>query len=350
MKSERRYDIEFLRILAMLSIVMGHCFAIYGSWETSLKLEDSTESLVYRGVHPFLIYWALPIFTAISGYLIGYRGVFTSSSFNYKAFIWKKTKRLYFPAVFFSLLYALLFHREVFCDIRLLMWLFIDGQGHLWFLYMLFSLYILAYPVYLLCQKSTKYWVYILCSITICVVSCFFPLETSIFTVFFYQMFFFIGAYIGSRHKVREHKQTRSLWLNIIARGVLYVVVFYLLSVIKESQSVTCIVEKYPRFMFFQHWFFRLLIGLFSTIATFPILPISVHVCKGLRQMSSLSYKIYIVHQFILIGLLNSAEALLMDLHQVTPLLFPFILFGVVFIASLCISLCFSQIPILKDL
>lgn len=334
----------------MLSIVMGHCFAIYGVWETPLSLERSTEHILYYSVNPILIYWALPIFTAISGYLIGYRGSFTSSSFNYRAFIWKKTKRLYFPAVFFSLLYALLFHREVFCDIRLLSRLFIDGQGHLWFLYMLFLLYVLAYPVYLLCQKSTKYWVYILCSITICVVSCFFPLGTSIVTVFFYQAFFFIGAYIGSRHKARRPRQARSMWLNILARGALYVVIFYLLSVIKGSHFVTCVVEISPSFLFFQHWIFRMLIGLFSTIATFSVLPVSVHVCKGLRQMSSLSYKIYIVHQFILIGLLNSAEALLMDLHQVIPLLFPFILFGVVFIASLCISLCFSQIPILKDL
>ena len=100
MKRERRYDIELLRILAMLSIVMGHCFAIYGVWETPLSLDRSPESFVYRGVNPLLIYWALPIFTAISGYLVGYRGVFTSSSFNYKAFVWKKAKRLYFQQFF----------------------------------------------------------------------------------------------------------------------------------------------------------------------------------------------------------------------------------------------------------
>lgn len=350
MKSERRYDIELLRILAMLSIVMGHCFAIYGVWETSLSLELSSEYRLYCGVNPILIYWALPIFTAISGYLIGYRGVFASNSFNYKAFVWRKAKRLYFPAVFFSLLYALLFHREVFYDIRLLSRVFIDGQGHLWFLCMLFLLYVLAYPVYLLCQKRGKCLGVFLCSMGICIVSCFFPLGTSIFTVFFYQAFFFIGAYIGSRHKVRESKQARSLWLNIVARGGLYVVVFYLLSVIKESRFVTCVVEISPSFLFFQHWIFRLLIGLLSVVLTFSILPISVDVCKGLRQVSSLSYKIYIVHQFILVGLLNSAEALLMDLHQVTPLLFPFILLGIVVTASVCISICFCKIPILKDL
>ena len=350
MKRERRYDIELLRIFAMLSIVMGHCFAIYGVWETSLSLDRSTESFVYRGVNPLLIYWALPIFTAISGYLIGYRGVFTSGSFNYKAFIWKKAKRLYFPAVFFSLLYALLFHREVFYDIRLLSRVFIDGQGHLWFLCMLFLLYVLAYPVYLLCQKRTKYWGMFLCSMVICVVSCFFPLGTSIFTVFFYQVFFFIGAYIGSGHKARRPRQARSMWLNILARGVLYVVAFYFLSVTKESRFVTCVVERYPSFLFFQHWFFRMLIGLLAIVLTFPILPISAHLCEILQRAASLSYKIYIVHQFILVGLLNSVAALLMDLHQVTPLLFPFILFGIVVTASVCISICFCQIPILKDL
>lgn len=350
MKSERRYDIELLRILAMLSIVMGHCFAIYGVWKTSLSLELSSEYRLYCGVNPILIYWALPIFTAISGYLIGYRGVFASNSFNYKAFVWRKAKRLYFPAVFFSLLYALLFHREVFYDIRLLSRVFIEGQGHLWFLCMLFLLYVLAYPVYLLCQKKTKCWGIFLCSMGIGIVSCFSPLGTSIFTVFFYQMFFFIGAYIGSGHKSRRPRQARSWWLSILARGTLYVVVFYLLLVTKESRFVTCVVERYPSFLFFQHWFFRMLVGLLSIVLTFSILPISAHLCEVLQRAASLSYKIYIVHQFILVGLLNSAEALLMNLHQVTPLLFPFILFGIVVTASVCISICFCQIPILKDL
>ena len=350
MKSERRHDIELLRILAMLSIVMGHCFAIYGVWETSLSLELSYEYRLYCGVNPILIYWALPIFTAISGYLIGYRGVFASNSFNYKVFVCRKAKRLYFPAVFFSLLYALLFHREVFYDIRLLSRVFIDGQGHLWFLCMLFLLYVLAYPVYLLCQKRTKCWGMFLCSMVICIVSCFFPLGTSIFTVFFYQVFFFIGAYIGSGHKARRPRQARSLWLNIVARGALYVVVFYLLSVIKESRFVTCVAEICPSLLFFQHWFFRMLIGLFAVVLTFPILPIAVHLSRISQRVSSLSYKIYIVHQFILVGLLSSTETFLMDLNQVAPLLFPVVLFGIVFITSLCISFCFLQIPILKGL
>mgnify|MGYP001941656158 CR=1 FL=1 len=69
-----RYDIEALRVIAMLCIVSGHCFAVYGVWSTGLQVDNISEVNLYRAVNPLLIYFALPVFTAISGYLIGYRG------------------------------------------------------------------------------------------------------------------------------------------------------------------------------------------------------------------------------------------------------------------------------------
>lgn len=172
MENNKRYDIEALRILAMLCIVMGHCFAIYGVWVTDLNLENASESSIYQAINPLLIYYALPIFTSISGYLLGYKSIFSSPSFDYFSFIRKKVKRLYIPALFFSIVYALLFHKETFSDFSLFAKLIFQGQGHLWFLYMLFMLYTFSYPAYLLYHKINR-WVYFFIAFSICIISCF---------------------------------------------------------------------------------------------------------------------------------------------------------------------------------
>lgn len=350
MGNNKRYDIEALRILAMLCIVMGHCFAIYGVWVTDLNLEITRESSVYKAINPLLIYYALPIFTSISGYLLGYRSIFSSPSFDYFSFVRKKVKRLYIPALFFSIVYALLFHKETFSDFSLFAELLIQGQGHLWFLYMLFMLYILSYPAYLLYKKINRR-VYCFIVFIICIISCFFPLGTSLFTVFFYQIFFFSGILIGETQKQSKVRNINSyVSVQLLIRGMLYFVVFYLLSLIKESSYITNLTEQYASFHYFQHWFFRFIIGLLSIIITFSLMPLALHLNKAFSKIASMSYNIYIIHQFILIGLLTIAKPQLLALHEYTPWLFPFFLFLIVFVLSCLISFCFTKLPVLKEL
>ena len=350
MVSNKRYDIEALRILAMLCIVMGHCFAIYGVWVTDLNLENASESSIYHAINPLLIYYALPIFTSISGYLLGYKSIFSSPSFDYFSFIRKKVKRLYIPALFFSIVYALLFHKETFSDISLLAKLLIQGQGHLWFIYMLFTLYILSYPAYLLCHKINRRFYFFILFI-VCIVSCFYPLGTSLFTVFFYQIFFFSGILIGEKQKQSKVKNVNSfVSVQLLIRGISYIVVFFLLSLIKESSYMTKLTEQYASFHYFQHWFFRFIIGLLSIIITFSLMPLALHLNKAFSKIASMSYNIYITHQFILIGLLAIANPQLLALHEHTPWLFPFLLFLIVFVMSYLISLCFTKLPVLNKL
>ena len=47
MNIKKRYDIEVIRIIAMFCIVMGHCFAIYGTWQTPLNESLSSEAHLY---------------------------------------------------------------------------------------------------------------------------------------------------------------------------------------------------------------------------------------------------------------------------------------------------------------
>lgn len=334
----------------MLCIVTGHCFAVYGVWSTGLQVDNTSEGSLYRAVNPLLIYFALPVFTAISGYLVSYRRSFSMPSFSYSSFFWKKVKRLYLPALFFSLLYAVLFQRDVFWDYSTSVKLFIDGQGHLWFLYMLFLLYVLSFPIYLIFRRWSK-WICVGVSLSVCLVSCFFPLETSIFTVFFYQVFFLLGVFIGDKHTQCETEAKKTnIAEHVLIRCMVYVLLFYMFSIVKESSCVSYTADAYPRLHYFQHWFFRLLVGLLSIFLSFSMLPVSIKPNKILVGFASMSYKIYIVHQFVLVGLLTCAQSQLSTLHKITPWLFPFVLCLLVFLSSLLISLLLSKIPYLKSL
>lgn len=48
-KEKFRYDLETLRAITMLPIIIGHCFAIYGVWDTALLPVTSVDLLTIHG-------------------------------------------------------------------------------------------------------------------------------------------------------------------------------------------------------------------------------------------------------------------------------------------------------------
>lgn len=122
----------------------------------------------------------------------------------------------------------------------------------------------------------------------------------------------------------------KHLYFRIARNYIVYVTIFTLLALLKETEYTALIYSQHPRLQYFQHWFFRLLIGSLSILLTFSLLPRPLSKNKFLENISSLSYKLYITHQFILMGLLGllySTTSLLERLYQHTVFLFPLSLF-----------------------
>lgn len=118
----------------------------------------------------------------------------------------------------------------------------------------------------------------------------------------------------------------KHLYFRIARNCIVYVTIFTLLALLKETEYTALIYSQHPRLQYFQHWFFRLLIGSLSILLTFSLLPRPLSKNKFLENISSLSYKLYITHQFILMGLLGllySTTSLLERLYQHTVFLFP---------------------------
>lgn len=348
MQQLRRFDIEILRIISMLGIIAGHCFSFYDALDSTLRQFVFQGFGICKGVNPILIYFSLPIFTSIAGYLIGMQGLFFNPEFDYKRYVKKKIKRLYLPAIVFSLMYALFFNRSIIYEPFRFLLIFIQGQGHLWYLFMLFWLYCVSCPI-LLFARRVGYTFSIVMSFFICLVSCFFPLETTIFTILFYQFFFFIGVRFGRIHSESKVKRNKhGLTFRVLSRCFIYVFTFCLLAILKESDFSNSISLMSESLFYFQHWGFRLAIGVLSVFLAFSLLPFDVSNPKVVGFISSHCYLVYIIHQFLIIGFVRHFPEFCVDAWARLNGIFPLLLFLAVTIVSYILAVVAKTLPILR--
>lgn len=91
---ERRHDIDWLRVLAMLSVFLFHCarFFDYEDWHVK-NLQTSFGFTVFVGI---LVQWIMPIFFVLSGQSTWFALRFRSAG----QYIGERFKRLFIPLVF----------------------------------------------------------------------------------------------------------------------------------------------------------------------------------------------------------------------------------------------------------
>lgn len=94
MKTERKYEIDWLRILLILSVFLFHVGMIFNSWGWHIKNETQYPELRY--IMSFLHYWRMPMLFFISGvgtyFALGKRKI--------GAYVKERTHRLIIPLIF----------------------------------------------------------------------------------------------------------------------------------------------------------------------------------------------------------------------------------------------------------
>lgn len=163
---ERRYDLDWLRVIAILLLHLFHCaMPFIAEWDWHLKNEET--SYLVLECNYFLSRWRMPILFFISG--IG--TIFVLNEKSVLQFIWQRTKRLLIPLLFGMLMivpaqvyferiykgadytsyfdfYPTIFTTTVYPEGNL-------SWHHLWFIAYLFVYSLLAIPLILL-FKSPK--------------------------------------------------------------------------------------------------------------------------------------------------------------------------------------------------
>lgn len=199
MESQRNFQIVNLRVLAILSVVLGHSCIIYdGYWSTYSAAYESNFFMLLKAV---ITTYQMQVFFAVSGFLF----YFSIQKHSYIDIVKNKSKRLLIPFFFVGLCWLipvrLLAHYpkydgSYFTGVKQFV---MSDWGHLWFLPVLFVFFICLY-YFLKCKSSlTKDIVFLAVCLLLGLGSKFLPLfallKLSLNWVFWFVLGFYMSKY-----------------------------------------------------------------------------------------------------------------------------------------------------------
>lgn len=168
-KPERRYDLDWLRVLAVLLLIYFHSAAVFYTGDLGeFYIKNDPSSSEMQGFILFVHQWHMPLFFLLSGAATW----FALSSRTTGEYVIERFKRLFIPFLFGTLVivppqvyYRLLsskdyqdsyihFYPQFFNGIRP------QGNfewGHLWFIIYLFIFSLIALPLFLHLRRANQY-------------------------------------------------------------------------------------------------------------------------------------------------------------------------------------------------
>lgn len=341
--------ISIWRPILILSIVIGHSFAIYnGAWQ--YDFESGVDYIAaYNWENSFFISFQLEAFFFISGYLF-WRGRYIERKLTpstYYHFIKKKFARLYVPSIVFSLLYLYFFTEPI--ESKDVMEALLLGKGHLWFLPTIFW----CFAIHRLLSKWGREHlrIYLLLSFLAIYVGTgiyhFFP---TIFTywlarVTLYYFFFVLGASIRDT-QVDNH--IRKVYAK--RRGKYYILLFaffflglWLIPILGNSFSLWS--ESVENLINFAVSPLYALAGILAMYMTWIFMERHNYPSRVVRiwvYLSSISFGVYIVHQFILVEVVDNHLLQLQSLVGIWAI--PFILIVLGTLGSVALVVAFKKV------
>lgn len=149
LKSEELHNCDFAKVVLMLFVVFGHCCRFWnGNWFSFcipiLNITDFSKILIWWAVS-----WHVCTFVLVSGYLFYYLRYERDKYDKFIPFLQKKVQRLLIPAYFVGLIWIIPVNTYFWGDWFRNFLKFVSGvsPSQLWFLFMLFDVFIMAYIV-----------------------------------------------------------------------------------------------------------------------------------------------------------------------------------------------------------
>ncbi len=148
--AERRYDIDWLRVIAIGLLLIYHIGIAFQPWGVFIGFIQSDQSL--ESIWPamaMLNVWRIPLLFFVSGMGVG----FAIGKRSWKQLLLERTRRILLPLVFGALfivpLHILLWQKYYSQDLR-----YAPGQGHLWFLANIFIYVMLLSPLFFFLKRN----------------------------------------------------------------------------------------------------------------------------------------------------------------------------------------------------
>ncbi|OUO73437.1 hypothetical protein B5F53_19295 [Blautia sp. An249] len=222
-KEKELDNCTLIKAVLMLAVCLGHCANFWtGGWFNVVTPKYQSDTLIFisKWLNSFHIY----CFVLISGYLYSYNRNECGKYNVYKTFITKKTKRLILPYVFVTISFVIpieSFLYDYSLEQIIEKYVLCESPSHLWFLWMLFWLFIIIWP---LTKKFSNDWMAIVISTMSYVIGTLgglrIPNYFCIFTSLSYVPFFIIGM------KLREKRNWFIRKVSLTIYCVLYIICF----------------------------------------------------------------------------------------------------------------------------
>ena len=149
----RRYDIDWLRVIAIAILIIYHAVVSFQPWALDIAFIQSEQSLVWLWIPMELVnIWRIPLLFFVSG-----MGVcFAMRKRDWRGLLEERLKRILLPLVFGALvivpMHFLVFQLH-YPNIYLEYW---PSMGHLWFLGNIMAYVILCLPIFHFFQKTPE--------------------------------------------------------------------------------------------------------------------------------------------------------------------------------------------------
>lgn len=298
-------NISLLRGIAISFIVMHHTLCAFGCWPPNHRFDTYIPALLYEDVSFALKDIGLELFTFISGYLFYFQ-----KKYCFNVIICKKTYRIVVPCVLCALMYRIMFPSYMFSTFPAP----INGT-HLWYLPMLFLCTMITSLSFF--TKRSVLWIIIVYLILV-LINKFYYLRTILVTIMYLPIFYtgFLSNKLAIETKVKKN-------MNKFATIFLCLITFFTSFLIKDcvaSPIMQCIRPLLLYMIVYLIWKNRLVNILYL-------------------QVVNSSLAIYLIHQFVINGILSISELNGIPYYFVIPLVFIPSLFIPIFIDKLSTKL-----------
>lgn len=296
--NQRLKEIDLIRPIAVLLIVLWHTFIIYqGGWHEPDHFEDVE---AYWWIAKLAIIFSLELFTFVSGYVFSFQNHKSPKPFGF--FVKGKAKRLLIPGITFSLLYV--FFISGVENVQSVLKLCVDlicGVGHLWYLPMLFVVFIISYFIVKMSIRAVNLLMVVLLSIATIILAIQLPFNISL--ILYYLPFFLMGYYFYQyRDKINIKLQEGGVFMVF----ALFVITFLLTTVTKEfvdNGVLNC--GKYDSIVRLGIKVVHLVAAFFGVVAAYGFANLYVVKRKGvvpkfLDYLNPYCFGIYLFQQFVI--------------------------------------------------
>ncbi|SKB46359.1 acyltransferase [Maribacter arcticus] len=316
-------DLNLLRAIAILLVVLRHCFAPFmSSWPVSTFYEYN----IYADITgKYISTISMPLFVFISGFLFSYLRNNLKKYPTYTILLSKKTARLLRPYFVLAPLYIVVFiDINTTFDFLKQFWM---GAGHLWFLLMIFTIFMLFYPLESYFKKNPlKSFVAVV--LLFCLYPGFSVLELyPISKAFQYLPFFFTGYFFHYNSIIISKLLKGKFWILFFLHSLLFIGSLFIPEFIQNGILKTLF-----------RAFINLPLGLMSVSMLFLFFTIAKKRTTSnespiIENINITSYYIYIIHQPLLLWLFQ-----LKFLQALPPLYVILLVFPSVILSSLILG------------